>query len=462
MNVKADLKNNKYSVSTLIFLFICFCAIVLTPFFIHWGQPNHPFQNDINQYYSYLNALFIDGDLSFTNNSNGYWLIDTPIHKVVPKVTYGMAFFYAPFYLLAHLLSPTGSTGYEPVYAWLVHFGCIMYVLFGLWFTRKILLLWFSEFVTSITLLLLFFGTNLFYYTVSESETVHGVLFFLISFFIYHVIKWHQSNSKRNLFVGCLLAGFICLIRPTECLVLIFPLLTGVTTINELKINVIRILNLKWNLLIAFLLFMLPLIPQLLYWKMQSGSYLFFSYGNSEGFFWSDPQIINVFFSYRKGFFVYTPIMLISIIGFILLYKRNKTLFYPVCLYFIINAYLICTWWDWSYGGSFGMRAFVHCFAVLVIPFAYFIDHVVSLYKKSIGKTVFVYIISMLCLFFCGLNLLQSNLYKHQIIHYDGMNKETYWFTFLKKRYTSEEIQHLTTLFKSPDYDARRKGLRDE
>lgn len=458
--MKLYFKHKKVSLISV--LFIALFSFSFTAFFIHWGNLKHPFVNDVNQYYSYLNALFIEHDLSFIHNVNSYWLIETPSHHFVPKVTYGMAFFYAPFYLLAKALSGGSPTGYEPVYAWSVHLGCIFYITLGLWFTRKTLLFWFNEFITAISLILLFFGTNLFYYTLSESESVHGVLFCLISVFLYNVVKWHESGSKNNFFLFCLLAGFICLIRPTECLILLFPLGIGLTTAKGIKAKFQRIGSLNWNLLLSVVLFLLPLLPQMLYWKMQSGSYLFFSYGGNESFFWKDPQFVNVFFSFRKGFLIYTPIMVFGLLGFIQLYKKNRGIFYPVFLYFLTNSYLICAWWDWSYGGSFGLRAFVHCFAILVIPFTYFIDWTVSLFRKSFLGTLFVFSISIISLFFCLLNLLQSNLYKHQLIHYDGMNKEAYKFTFLKKRYTEEDIQYLTTLFKSPDYEARRKGIRDE
>ena len=415
------IKLNTYS--SLAILFVAFFSLAFTFHFINWPK-NHPFTNDINQYYSYLNALFIENDLTFKTNVNEYWLIETPTHHFVPKVTYGMAFFYSPFYLFAKLLSNSNATGYEPLFAWLVHFGCIIYILIGLWFTRKTLLFWFNELVTSVVILLLFFGTNLFFYTVSESESVHGVLFFLISIFLHHVIKWMQSNSKLDFFVFILCAGFICLIRPTECLVLLFPLLIGVSDKLSIIEKLKRIFSLKWFLILGILLFIFPLIPQLIYWKIQSSSYLFFSYGNSEGFFWRDPQIANLFFSFRKGFLVYTPIMIFSIIGFYNMFKEKSTLFYPTLFYFLINVYLISSWWDWSYGGSFGMRAFIHCFAILVVPFAFFIDWAINLYKKSTIKTIAFLFLTILSASSCGLNVLQSNLYKHQIIHFDGMNKE--------------------------------------
>jgi hypothetical protein len=175
-------------------------------------------------------------------------------------------------------------------------------------------------------------------------------------------------------------------------------------------------------------------------------------------FFWLQPQFINVLFSYRKGWLVYSPLMLLSLLGFIILFKKNKPLFLGIIIYFLINLYLISSWWDWAYGGAFGMRALVQVSAILIIPLAYFIQwffEVVKLkYLKFAGAVV--------VLFFCFLNVLQSNLYKHGIISYDGMTKESYWFTFLKKNYSKEDLLYLETLVKHPDYSAMRQGKRDD
>lgn len=453
-------KNSFYSNITIVLITVF--SLCFTVFFANWKPLNYPFTMDVDQYYSYLVALFIDHDLGFTTNAHGYWLMETPTHHVVPKVTYGIAFFYSPFFVFSNIFSVATATGYEPIFAWSVHYGCIIYVLIGIWFVKKTLEFWFDDLVIAISLFLIFFATNLFYYTLSESETVHGILFFLISFFLYQVIKWHLTLSKICFVLFMLAAGFICLIRPTEFLVLLFPLLIGISNKESLINKIKQLVSLKLFFLIGIIAFILPIVPQLIYWKIQSDSFLFFSYGRSEGFFWKDPQILNVFFSFKKGLFVYTPIMIFSVIGFVFMYKKNKTLFYPVLFYFLINSYFICCWWDWAYGGSFGMRAFIHCFAVLVIPFAYFINWIIELYKKSVAKTTIVYLLSAVSLFLCFLNMFQSNLYKHHILHWDGMTKEAYLFTFLKKNYTEEDFIQLKTLIKSPDYAARRKGLRDK
>jgi hypothetical protein len=453
-------KNSFYS--DLALAVITVFSICSTVFFINWGSSGNPFVMDVNQYYSYLPAIFINHDLGFSQNLHSYWLIETPIHQLVPKVTYGIAFFYSPFFLLAHAFSPGSSTGYEGIYAWFVHYGCIAYILVGLFYTKKILSLWFKDAAVAISLGIVFFATNLFYYTVSESESVHGILFFLVSFFLYHVIQWHRKKSGKNFLLVMISAGFICLIRPTECILLLFPVLIGVTGINSLMEKFRSIIQLKWFLLIGLLVFLLPIVPQLIYWKIHSGSFIFFSYGNSESFFWTDPKIINVLFSFKKGWFIYTPVMIFSVIGFYVMFQKNKDLFYPALLYFLINVYIICSWWDWAYGGSFGMRAFMHCYPVLVIPLACFIDSIIVLNRKSAARKAMAYGFITLSVFFCTLNIFQSNLYKHRIIHWDGMTKEAYLFTFFKKQYTEQDLAYLKTLIKSPDYAARRKGDRDE
>ncbi len=451
-------KKGHYFFSIVSFAFIILFCTLFFSFFVNWGTVHHPFIMDVNQYYSYLPALFKQHDLTFNYNPNHVWLTPTPIGRGVPMVTYGMSLFYLPFFAVASIFSASNSTGYESIYAWAVHIGCIVYVLIGLYYCRKVLLHWFSDKVTAITLVVIFFGTNLFCYTLINSELTHSVLFFLISMFVYYVVRWYKSNQKKYFLVFCLLLGFITLIRPTEMSIAIFPLFIGITSFNQLKEKLSTIYNLKFFLIIGIILFLIPIFPQLVYWKIQSGQWLFFSYGNNERFFWLEPQFFNVLFSYRKGWLVYSPLMLFSLFGFIQLFKKNKAIFWSITIYFFINLYLISEWWDWAFGGAFGMRALVQVSAVLIIPLACFIQWFFEVIELKYIKIAGYIIVG----FFCFLNLFQSNLYKHGIINYDGMTKEAYWFTFLKKNYSKEDLLYLETLVKHPDYAAMRQGKRND
>ncbi len=448
----------KNKVSLVAFtIIVLFCIVTIKPFLNWLPEYNHPFIYDTDQYYSYLILAFKHRDLALVNGTYGFWLTKTNIGELVPKGTYGMSLVYLPFFLIAELCSAKNATGYEPIYGWSIHIGCIIYSLIGLWFSRKILLNYFNEKTTAICLFVLFFGTNLFCYTLINSELTHGILFFLISTFIYCSINWYTNNKPKHFLCLCFLLGLITLIRPSEIIIVIIPLLIGVASYNTFIQKLKTIANLKWFLVVGFILFMIPVFPQLLYWKMQSGQWFFFSYGSNEHFYFNDPQFFNVLFSYRKGWLLYTPLMLLSLIGFLFLYKKNKALFYSTSIYFLLNLYIISSWWDWTYGGSFGCRALVQTYAVLVIPMGYFITYI---YDSLSSKSLKI-ITSFFILFFCFLNVFQSNLYKHGIISYDGMTKEAYWFTFLKKNYSKEDLVYLNILIKHPDYQAMSNGNRD-
>ena len=79
----------------------------------------HPFFSDADQYYSYLVATVIEQDLTF-HFPNGYWLFQ-PNGIPVPKVSMGMAYMYAPFFGIGHLVASNSdkylADGYSKPYA---------------------------------------------------------------------------------------------------------------------------------------------------------------------------------------------------------------------------------------------------------------------------------------------------------------------------------------------------------
>jgi len=451
-----------YPLSKLSLLLIVVFSACTACFFVNWNGMGHPFVMDVDQYYSYLYALFVKHNFSFLGNPHEYWLTVTPTGHLIPKVTYGMALLYSPFFFIARLFAGTGSTGYEPVYAWCVHIGCMLYTLTGLWYSRKTLLLLFSELVTALALTLLFFGTNLLYYTLGESEAVHGPLFMLIAVFVYHSLQWNLNGRRKHILLAAFVFGLLVLIRPSEILLGLIPPGICLCMNGTLRSGIRKLLSLRWTWAYALLLFLLPIVPQLIYWKMQTGQFLFFSYGSNEGFFWSDPRIYSVLLGFRKGLFIYSPILVFVCIGFVRLYRSRRWLFYPVLLYTLLNLYVVSAWWDWGYGGAFGMRALVHSYAVLVIPFAAFADMALGWLKAKGLPKIAGYTVALVCTCFCLFNVFQTNLYKHRIIHWDSMTREAYRYVFLKAHYTPAELSHLSTLMKHPDYAAMRRGERDE
>ncbi|MGC9375689.1 MAG: hypothetical protein ACP5DQ_11690, partial [Bacteroidales bacterium] len=246
-----------------------------------------------------------------------------------------------------------------------------------------------------------------------------------------------------------MVSGLITLIRPTNIIVLVLFFLWNITSIKDFKDRVLWFLKEYKLILIMASAFILIWIPQFIYWYWVSGKIFYFSYGEIGGkFFFLNPQIKNILISYKKGWFVYTPIMLFAFAGIFTLPKLRKGLFIPIFIFSIINIYILASWWCWWFGGSFGLRAFIDSYAIMAIPLGAIITR--FSFKKYL-KIISFGFISVLILF----NIFQIQQYTHQAIHYWWMNKEAYWETFLKLRPT-ERYWQLITL---PDYEKARKGI---
>lgn len=434
---------------------------------VHLNLSKYKYDNvikwDITSYYSYLPATFIDKDVSLkfvtleNNNKNSgikYWYIEDEKGNRVIKYTMGMAVLYAPFFFIAHLLaSPLGyaNDGFSGIYECMIDFSGLIYIALGLWYLRKLLLQFYSEKITALTLLLVFFGTNLLYYTCVESAMSHAYTFSIFSIFLYYTHTYYHTQSFKPLIITAICFGIMVLIRPLNILFILPFLLYNVLTLSHLKKRLLFFTNHYRHVLVFVCIFILIIAPQLLYYKYVTGNWLIFSYGN-EKFYFSNPQILNVLFSFRKGWYLYTPIMLIATVGIFTLYKQNTKIFISGLLaLFPLYVFLISSWRCWWYGGSFGQRTFIDIYPLLAIPLGSFIYYI---HQKS--KILFKTCVTVLCLLMF-LNIFQTFQYKYNIIDYDGMTKEAYWQVFGSMNPESIKAEYL----KKPNYEAALNGQQE-
>ncbi|MEO8760666.1 MAG: glycosyltransferase family 39 protein [Bacteroidia bacterium] len=454
-----QIKSKYITIYTLLFI------LVYMLFFKDYWKPLHntndtPFQYDVDQYYSYLPATFVHHDLDF-KFPNYYWLATAKNGHRVPKMTYGMALMYSPFFALGYKIAYNTHSpldGYSEPFKVCVHYGSFFYCFLGLIILAFVLRRFFSDGSTALTLATLFFVTNLFNYTMRDGEMSHAYGFFLISLFIWLTIKWHEKQkSIYFLWIGMTL-GLASLVRPTEILIAIIFIGYGVRSFSGLKDKFKLVLFSYKNIPLLLLGFFILWLPQLIFWKMKTDHFFFFSYGE-ETFFWTDPQIMNLLFSYRKGWFIYTPVMLFAIAGLFMLKDKAKDFKWPIIIYMCLNIYILSCWWCWWYGGSFGMRALIQCYALLAIPMAAFYEHVFSFeFKRQIFSVITRSVIVLCLCLFLFVNQLQTIQFGPAIIHFDSMSKETYWLAFGKFNFGTEDWQQQQEDLIHPNYEEAMKG----
>lgn len=320
----------------------------------------------------------------------------------VNQYTYGTAFFELPFFATAHFIkkfSNIEADGFSKAYSNAIRISTIVYLLLGLFFLFKSLL----EFVDRNTAIaatcLILIGTNLFWFSFYQAGMAHSPLFFLYALLLFLTIKVHKSSSLLLFVLIGFAAGFITIIRPSDILCLLIPVLYAVYNRSSF---VEKMQFTRKNALfigIAAVCFLLPLIPQLLYWKKFGGSFLYDSYVN-QGFDFLHPKITEGLFGFKNGWLAYTPIMLFALAGLVFAKRfRNAQLLFFTLL--PIYIYVIYSWWCYNYINGFGSRPMIHLYPLMAIPLA-------TLISISAKNRIMQIVCWILLLFCCFVNIKQS------------------------------------------------------
>ncbi|MBK6893050.1 MAG: hypothetical protein IPH00_07925 [Flavobacteriales bacterium] len=397
---------------------------------------------DVFGYYLYLPATFIHHDIALQDHtwlddvmthyepsSTFYQLVDAPDGKRVIKYSAGMAVLYAPFFLIAHLSAPLlgyPADGFSLPYQFIIAFGCLLYALLGLSVLRKVLLHFFSDGWTAVLIALIVLGTNYLQLTVWDGTLLtHTPLFLLYGLLLWATVEWHDRPRVRTALLLGAMAGLITLVRPSEGVCLLIPLLWLPTGPNGWEQ--------KWGLLkkhfgqvaIAALAFIVAASPQLFYWHAVTGDWIFYSYVNpGEGFDFFPPYIMDFLFNFRKGWMLYTPLMGLSLLGIPLLWRKRREAFWAVLLFLLVDLWVISAWSCWWYaGGSFSSRSLVPVYVVLAIPLGICLQAI--FHRKSLRWPAGI-AIGLLVL----LNLFQTWQWKRGILPKDRITKAYYGAIF--------------------------------
>lgn len=390
---------------------------------------------DAQGYYGYLVAVFLEQSFDWEQVIHSYadvyfggggsdFTVQSDLGRI-NKYYAGASLLMLPFFLVSCLcawLFGFPIDGYSAPFQFGVMVGALFYVGVGLYFLSRFLeARGISKGVSIFTVLCCFFATGLFHYSVSEPAMSHAYSFGLVSVFMFTVDRWLTSDNSVDLLVSSLVFGLIVLVRPVNGLVILsVPFIAGglKPLLEKLKGKGRLIKKLGLGVLVVFGV----LLIQSGMYLAQVGEPLVWSY-QDEGFNFSNPKIWNVLFSYKKGFFIYTPIGLLAAAGLVFhLVKKPKEGVW-LWLFLAVTVYVISSWWNWYYGGSFGMRALIE-----FLPFAAF---GLAFLIQSVGKPLRVFV-GIACLFFVSVNLIQSYQYQKFILHWVGMDEARYWEVFLK------------------------------
>lgn len=418
------------------------CLFLLQMFVIGNTQSGGDSYKDILEvdavgYYSYLPAIFVYKDLNLSfieKNSNQYIASSSSLVCVqtnqgkIDRYFAGAAILMTPFYLIGTLLteiSTLSNDGYSKYQIISISIGASFYLYAALYFIGLLLKEQFqlSQKTIIITIISFALGTNLFYYSIFEPGMSHIYSFFSVSILLYSFSRYVHTKNTNYLFLTFLLLGLVTLIRPVNILIILSLLVIwpteSIKLIKDLFTSKIAVL------ITGFFIFFAMLSIQLLYYKLATNQWFVDSY-NDIGFNFLSPQFANILFSYRKGLFVYMPILFVSVIGLYYWSLKQPLVYLRWIILFTFITYILSSWASWSYGGCFGNRAYIEYYILFIIPFAFLVEHALKTFPKLL------YTITISLILFCQI---QTYQYRYFYIHWDDMNKEKYWKVFLRIDY---------------------------
>ena len=356
------------------------------------GRANPPVRSDGFSYYVYLPSWFLYGDSSLGAVARdccggefdpitaiirwpdtGRWVNAHPI---------GVAILQSPFFLIGHgltkwsNLSPDGFTFY---YQHAAGLAGVWWTLAGLFVLSHVLARRFSDSVTAATLAALLLGTGLYHYATYDSSYSHAYSFFLLTAFLFLTDWWHKDRPgppRRAVLPSILLglvAGLIVLTRHTNAIfLLVFPLY-GVADWSTLRARIAQLAAHWRELAVMVVAGSMVLAPQLAIYYEATGRVFVSSYG-SLSFHFMSPQLWGVLFSVQKGLFFWSPLLVAAFCGFIVGDRRKLPFLAATAVVFVIDTYLIASWWDWQFGASYGHRGFIDVLPLLAFGLAAFFE----------------------------------------------------------------------------------------
>lgn len=394
-------------------------------------------------YYMYNPFLFSNGSLNLNSNwaksIQDEYCDSTIVYQFQPTANgnelniyhMGLAIIQLPSYLIADLYALSFEfkrDGFSKPYHILYIINVLFFIFIGLLYLKKLLLLFFSDNLTSVIILISYLGTNALITIGLQYDLVHLYLFALNSIFAYHIFKYQKTKINNHLIYSAIILGLTVCIRPTQALLGILPLFILLNVFKEQKIVALKkvlwfpFFGLIWNL------------PQIYYWWIVGGT-LFAPNMHTEEMIIVDPNIIDFLFSFKKGWLLYSPIFLLLPIGFSHLYKENKNEFWAILSFTLLYIIVMSSWECWWYASSFGSRVMVDIYPLLAIIIGFTILSAKRGWKKN---TVLIFVVGCV-----SLSLFQSFQANEYIIHPERMNKEQYWYVFGKTDVTKIDIIRL-------------------
>lgn len=391
-------------------------------------------------YYSYLPAKFIYHDTNlefkwfdevFKSNYEDH-LFAKPTENFMVKYKDRMINLYypgqsllqMPFFFLGHAsaaLFDFPQDGYSTPYQVWMGISALFYTLLGLLFCSKLIFNLSQNRKYSILIpLLVFFGTNLFTFSIFAGCYTHCYSFAFVSLCLYFSERFFNSEEKklRHLLLLILCSLVVVFLRPVNCILLI-------STLYFFKPFSLEVFRVKENkiYMVLILLFLFAVIAYNLGTTYTQTHALVANTYTIGRFYFNDwSHVADNFMGFQNGILWYTPLIFICFVPLLFSLRQPRILFLLTPVFLIILLYSF--WFYWNIVN----RTLVDFSGILCLLLLSLIVHF-----KEVKKQRVVWILVFLCVPFFQLKAYQL---RNGILN----SGYTYWKYYAKYFFTLHHV----------------------
>jgi hypothetical protein len=309
----------------------------------------------------------------------------------------GPAILWSPFLIIAHagvlisdrLGAHVLANGYSKPYLVAMAFGTAFYGFLGLLISFYIASRYVSERWAFLATVGIWAASSLPVYMYLNPSWSHAQSVFAVALFIWYWLRTRPSpesgSTERTWRQWCMLGligGLMMEIRYTDGIFFLLPLLDSLS-----RYWVIFRSESKRDFARPFLgnaIFLAgvaaALLPTFVSKKIIYGSY--FSSGYRDPWFWNSPAFLKVCFSSDHGFFTWTPILLVAVIGLVFLRSSDGRIAAYCLTVFGAYVYVLGCYGIWDGLSSFGNRYFVSLTPIFILGLAALFDRLAGAWNS--------------------------------------------------------------------------------
>jgi hypothetical protein len=323
----------------------------------------------------------------------------------------GPAILWSPFLLVAegvvkidHVFGGhLAENGFSFPYVAAMALGTALYGFLGLFLSFRLARKYLAERWAFLATIGIWFASSLPVYMYFNPSWSHAHSAFVVALFFWY---WDRTRGGRTwsqwLVLGAI-SGLMLDVYYVNGVLLIVPLIESLQGywrgIRDRHLDDAGKLFLQ-NVLFSLTIYVV-FLPTLISKRIIYGHYLDFGYHKLWN--WGSPFILQVAFSSEHGLFSWTPIVLLSVVGLLLLHKRDQMLSACCVAAFALYLLAIGCYDDWAGISSFGNRFFVSLTPLFILGLAAFFDSLARAITERRANIVATATVSVLILWNAGM-----------------------------------------------------------